>query len=133
MNDPQTLDYYSQLIKFKDGREPYIIFEAPLPPANRKILHALSHYLGLHHVASGEGDARYLQILREKPVNPPKNLLNAHMYDERRALARAATVDFSEIRPNDGNYYPTLEVKHRTFLAYQALQEATTISTVLEV
>lgn len=120
MNDPQTLEYYGQLLKFKDGQDTYITFEAPLPPEKRKILHSLSHFLGLHHIAHGNGDGRFLQILKQKPdpSYQPKLLqhTSTHGYDERRALARAATVDFSEIRPNDASYYPTLRNQASDYL-----------------
>jgi hypothetical protein len=109
MNDPQTLEYYSKLLVFKDAPDRKVmVFPSPLSPANRKILHALSHYLGLHHAAVGSGESRHIQIFKEKPNQPNTPDLQGTGYTDlhRRGLMRAATIDFGEAR--EGNFYHNL-------------------------
>jgi hypothetical protein len=101
MNDPQTLEYYSKLLVFKDAPDRKVmVFPSHLSAANRKILHALSHYLGLHHVAVGSGESRHIQIFKEKQNQPnTPDLQNPNYNDlQRRGLMRAATIDFGEAR-----------------------------------
>jgi hypothetical protein len=110
MNDPATLGYYSELLKFKDSESKVIQFDAPLPPEQRKVLHTLAQHLGLQHHSMGDGDARFMQITKTKMMMPQAQntqLINNTIYDERRSLTRAATTEFGAGRANE-SFYPSL-------------------------
>lgn len=113
MNDPQTLEYYGQLLVFKDDpNRKVLIFNPPLSPANRKVLHSLAHHLGLHHAAVGTGESRHLQIFKEKPINASTPDLQSPNYAyndmQRRGLNRAATIDFADPQVRETGHYHTL-------------------------
>lgn len=106
LNDPTTLGYYNELMLFKntESRET-LIFPSSIPPPDRRIIHILAHNMGLEHRSEGQGEARYVQILKRgaahtPPVPQPQNQFIS--YDSRRQLNRAATIDFSETREAGG-------------------------------
>ncbi|KAF4626267.1 hypothetical protein G7Y89_g11894 [Cudoniella acicularis] len=110
MNDPVTLDFYSQLMLFKsDTNREILIFPSTVPPAERRIIHTLAHNMSLEHRSEGVGDGRCVQIFktRQSAISPPVPQLPQTYYNEsrRRSLNRAATIDFSEARANDPSYY----------------------------
>ena len=114
MNDPQTLDYYSQLLLFRDdlGKEA-LIFSSNLTPQQRRIVHTLAHLMQLAHVSRGNGDQRQVHVFRAPPgsnISPPiPQLPTLHGDVARgRVLNRAATTDFSEARCSDPGMYNTL-------------------------
>lgn len=112
MNDPQTLDYYSKLLVFKDDKSRKVmVFPAPISPTNRKIIHSLAHHLGLEHQAVGAGDARHVQIFKEKPTSSVMDLQTTnYSYNDsaRRGLNRAATIDFAEAGVRETSQFHTL-------------------------
>lgn len=121
MNDPQTLEYYSKLLVFKDDpNRKVLIFNPPLSPASRKVLHSLSHYLGLHHSAIGTGESRHMQIFKEKPSTGNTADLQSPNYSytdtSRRGLNRAATIDFSDAGVRETGHYHTLRTQNSNLL-----------------
>lgn len=108
MNDPQTLEFYTQLRGFRDDpdREAYI-FPANLGPTERRIIHTLAHNLGLGHASHGNGEQRQVHIYRAGPVSrtsPTNNSMSGAFQGHpplSRNLSRAATTDFNEGRQND--------------------------------
>jgi hypothetical protein len=121
MNDPQTLEYYGKLLVFKDDpNRKVLIFSPPLSPANRKVLHSLSHYLGLHHAAVGTGESRHIQVFKEKPNNATTPDLQSPNYSytdpSRRGLNRAATIDFSDSGVRETGHYHTLRTQNSNLL-----------------
>lgn len=108
MNDPQTLEFYTQLRLFRDDpdREAFI-FPPTLGPTERRIVHTLAHNLGLGHASHGNGDQRQVHIYRAGPAGKPSPTNNSMSgafqgHDSlRRNLSRAATTDFNETRQND--------------------------------
>ena len=112
LNDPQTLGFYSQLLLFRDdaSRE-NLIFPSNLPPPSRRIIHTLAHHMGLSHLSRGNGDQRQVHVFRPQNSNtsPPMPQGSAiHGDPNRRALNRAATIDFNEARSSDTGMYNTL-------------------------
>jgi hypothetical protein len=121
MNDPTTLDFYSRLLVFKDDvTRKVMTFPPSLSPEQRKVLHALSHYLGLEHTAVGSGEARHIQITKEKQVKITTPDLSAANYSyndsSRRALNRAATIDFAESGVRETGHYHTLRAQNSNLL-----------------
>jgi hypothetical protein len=121
MNDPQTLEYYGKLLVFKDDpNRKVLIFNPPLSPASRKVLHSLSHYLGLHHAAVGTGESRHMQIFKEKPPTTTTADLQSPSYSytdtSRRGLNRAATIDFSDAGVRETGHYHTLRTQTSNLL-----------------
>lgn len=120
MNDPQTLEFYGKLLVFKDDpNRKVMVFPAPISPAHRKILHSLSHHLGLHHQAVGSGESRHLQIFKEKPANMTTDLQSpnySYTDSSRRGLNRAATIDFSESGVRETGHYHTLRNQNSSLL-----------------
>ncbi|CAK3836348.1 RNA-binding PIN4 [Lecanosticta acicola] len=108
LNDPQALQYYSKLLLFKeDTARDMLIFSPTLSPPERRIVHTLAHHMGLGHMSKGEADRRAVHVYKEgrQRLSPPMpSLPNLHNGDQRRALNRAATTDFSDVRANE-NYY----------------------------
>lgn len=114
MNEPQTLEFYTQLVMFKsDFSKESLIFPAYLTPEQRRTVHTLAHQLGLGHVSRGEGGARQVHVTRAQsgsnvsPPNPTLSTINASDA-ARRGLNRAATIDFGEQRGSDHSHFNTL-------------------------
>ena len=104
LNDPQVLQFYSQLLLFKeDASRDTMSFPSTLTPQQRRIVHTLSHQMGLMHISKGTGEQRQVHIIRthEMPnLSPPVSQLSAQD-SQRRALSRAATTDFSDVRGSE--------------------------------
>ena len=108
MNDKQTLDFYTQIVMFKnDFSREVLIFPPTLEPGHRRTVHTLAHHMGLMHASSGNGDQRQVHIYRLKPnhnASPPNPALSGNFPGSdasRRGLNRAATTDFNEARRFD--------------------------------
>lgn len=115
MNDPQTLDYYTQLTIFKNSTEPEtLIFSPDIDPQHRRTIHTLAHHMGLLHTSHGVGDQRQVHVARPPPgsnTSPPgASLPGAYQNtkDMRQTLGRASTADFHEGRQYDNHGYSTL-------------------------
>lgn len=108
LNDTQTLQYYSQMLLFKeDTARDSIIFPSNLTPSQRRTVHTLAHNMGLAHASRGSGDQRQVQVFKVAAgtnVSPPlQPIPPAGQSDSsRRGLNRAATIDFSEARNENG-------------------------------
>ncbi|KAI0180733.1 hypothetical protein GGR52DRAFT_577513 [Hypoxylon sp. FL1284] len=120
LNDPTTLEFYTQLTIFKNdpAREVHI-FSPDIIPEQRRLIHILAHNMGLEHKSVGEADRRQIQIMKRPPNSPPMHaqaqLPNVSWEDHRRGLSRAATFDFAESRIGSSAYHalrqnPTLEL-----------------------
>ncbi|KAI1736420.1 hypothetical protein F4680DRAFT_261183 [Xylaria scruposa] len=121
LNDPATLEFYTQLTIFKNdpSREVHI-FSPDIAPEQRRQIHILAHNMGLEHRSVGEADRRQIQIMKRPENSPPVNaqsqLTNVSWEDHRRGLSRAATFDFAESRIGSSAYHslgrqnPTLEL-----------------------
>ncbi|KAI9671165.1 MAG: hypothetical protein M1817_003672 [Caeruleum heppii] len=116
LNDPQTLQFYSQLLLFRDdlSREA-LIFPTTLTPAQRRTVHTLAHHMALAHVSRGNGEQRQVHVFRVPQsgsnMSPPIPQGQSSTYgndSHRRVLNRAATTDFSEARGSDPGLYGTL-------------------------
>ncbi|KAM3527092.1 hypothetical protein NHJ13051_003133 [Beauveria bassiana] len=124
LNDPQTLDFYTELVMFRrdDSRE-ILVFPPGIAPEHRRSIHILAHHMGLEHQSMGEAESRQLTVLKSQQPSPtpnihsaPSNSLDVH----KRGLSRAATFDFAadrESRAVSNNYShvngrqgPTLEL-----------------------
>lgn len=98
LNDPQTLEFYTELVMFRrdDSRE-ILVFPPGIAPEHRRSIHILAHHMGLEHQSIGEADSRQLTVLKRQQPSPtanvhvPANGLDAH----KRGLSRAATFDFA--------------------------------------
>ncbi|KAF2005500.1 hypothetical protein P154DRAFT_339291 [Amniculicola lignicola CBS 123094] len=110
LNDPQVLQFYSQLLLFKEGPDrDSMTFPSTLAPAQRRIVHTLAHQLSLAHVSKGTGEQRQVHIFKvhDNPnLSPPMPQLPSghHTEQPRRGLNRAATTDFSDVRASEGFY-----------------------------
>ncbi|KAF2263931.1 hypothetical protein CC78DRAFT_263563 [Lojkania enalia] len=110
LNDPQVLQFYSQLLLFKESADrESMTFPPSLSPSQRRIIHTLSHQLGLAHVSKGQGEQRAVHIFKvhDNPnISPPMPQLpmNSGTEQPRRGLNRAATTDFSDVRASEGFY-----------------------------
>ncbi|KAL5121765.1 Peptidyl-prolyl cis-trans isomerase pin4 [Pleosporales sp. CAS-2024a] len=109
LNDPQVLQFYSQLLIFKeDPSRDQMNFPPTLAPPQRRIIHTLAHQLALAHVSKGTGEQRQVHIFKlhdNQGLSPPMPQMSmSHSSDQpgRRGLNRAATTDFSDVR--DGFY-----------------------------
>ncbi|EON66591.1 hypothetical protein W97_05837 [Coniosporium apollinis CBS 100218] len=114
LNDPQTLQFYSQLLLFReDHSRDVLAFPATLSPAQRRIVHTIAHQFNLLHMSRGSGDQRAVHIYRTEGAlgnsSPPiPQIPTGYAGDtQRRALNRAATTDFSDVRASEG-FYGTL-------------------------
>ncbi|EOD51473.1 hypothetical protein GTA08_BOTSDO09364 [Neofusicoccum parvum] len=59
MNDPQVLQFYSQLLLFKeDPNRDVLVFPSTLTPSQRRVCHTIAHQMGLSHNSKGMGDQR---------------------------------------------------------------------------
>ncbi|KAI1856319.1 uncharacterized protein JN550_013850 [Neoarthrinium moseri] len=122
LNNPDTLEFYTQLTIFKNdpSRESYI-FSPDIAPEQRRQIHILAHNMGLEHHSIGEHDRRQLQITKKSQSSPTGHVQqqlppNVSWEDHRRGLSRAATFDFAESRIGAGAYHtlgregPTLQL-----------------------
>ena len=123
LNDPTVLEFYTKLALFKaDPSRETTTMPPTLTPAQRRIVHTLAHKMGLAHVSKGNGEQRSVHIFRvhgDGPnMSPPvQQLPNSHPTDtHRRALNRAATTDFAEVR-GDG-FYGTLRGQSSGLLGF---------------
>ncbi|OAA69864.1 R3H domain protein [Cordyceps fumosorosea ARSEF 2679] len=124
LNDPQTLDFYTELAMFRrdDSRE-ILVFPPGIAPEHRRSIHILAHHMGLEHQSIGEAESRQLTVLKRQQPSPtanihaaPANSLDVH----KRGLSRAATFDFAADRDSravsnnyshiTGRQGPTLEL-----------------------
>lgn len=116
LNDPQVLQYYSKLLLFKeDTARDLIVFPPSLSPPERRIVHTLAHHMGLGHTSKGEADHRAVHVFKEgsRPrLSPPMPTFPHLQADNRRALNRSATTDFSDVRANE-NYYGSSNLRHQ--------------------
>jgi hypothetical protein len=106
LNDPQVLQFYSQMLLFKETAErESMTFPSTLAPSQRRIVHTLAHQLALAHVSKGEGEQRQVHIFKvhnNPNLSPPMPQMPAEQ--PRRGLNRAATTDFSDVRASEGFY-----------------------------
>lgn len=124
LNDPQTLEFYTELVMFRrdDSRE-ILVFPPGISPEHRRSIHILAHHMGLEHQSIGEADSRQLTVLKRQQPSPTANMQNqpANSLDvHKKGLSRAATFDFGGDRDsrNASNNYshmmgrqgPTLEL-----------------------
>ncbi|KAF2738536.1 hypothetical protein EJ04DRAFT_39980 [Polyplosphaeria fusca] len=103
LNDPQVLQFYSQMLIFKESPErESMTFPSSLVPSQRRIIHTLAHQLGLAHVSKGSGEQRQVHIFKvhDNPnLSPPMPQMPQMPTEQpRRGLNRAATTDFSDVR-----------------------------------
>jgi hypothetical protein len=121
LNDPTTLEFYTELTLFKsDPKREVYIFSTDISPEQRRQIHILAHNMGLEHRSVGEADRRQIQIMKRPENSPPVHaqpqLPNVSWEDHRRGLSRAATFDFAESRMGSSAYHtlgrqnPTLEL-----------------------
>ncbi|KAJ5908690.1 hypothetical protein N7495_001372 [Penicillium taxi] len=123
LNDSTTLNFYSQLLLFKeDTARDSFIFASNLTPSQRRTVHTLAHNMGLAHASRGSGEQRQVQVFKVAAgsnVSPPLSAIPpAGQSDNgRRGLNRAATIDFSEAR-NEGapGAFNTLRGQTSSFL-----------------
>ena len=111
LNDPQVLQFYSQLLLFKEAPDrDSMTFPPNLAPPQRRIIHTLAHQLDLAHVSKGSGDTRQVHIFKvhnNQGLSPPMpQMPTSHPTEQpgRRGLNRAATTDFSDVRASEGFY-----------------------------
>ncbi|EMR69377.1 putative r3h domain-containing protein [Eutypa lata UCREL1] len=121
LNDPTTLEFYTQLTLFKNDHSREVhIFSPDVAPEQRRQIHILAHNMGLEHRSVGEADRRQIQIMKRAQNSPPVHtqaqLPSVSWEDHRRGLSRAATFDFTESRIGSSAYHalgrqgPTLEL-----------------------
>ncbi|CAJ2512121.1 Uu.00g077460.m01.CDS01 [Anthostomella pinea] len=122
LNDPATLEFYTQLTIFKNDQSREVhIFPPDVAPEQRRQIHILAHNMGLEHRSVGEADRRQIQVMKRPQNSPPAHvqnqLPNVSWEDHRRGLSRAATIDFAESRMASSAYHtlgrqggPTLEL-----------------------
>ncbi|TVY84918.1 RNA-binding post-transcriptional regulator cip2 [Lachnellula suecica] len=108
MNDPFTLESYTELRAFKkDETSDIKVFSAAHTPEERRILHVLAHQQGLQHRSEGPAGSRSIAIYKQQsaiaPIAVPQQ--QNHYNDSRRVITRAATVDFAEARASNDHYY----------------------------
>lgn len=112
MNDPKTLEFYTEMMMFRrDPTREILIFPPTLEPPHRRIVHTLAHHMGLSHTSRGSGDQRQVHIHRPAPgtnVSPPLPGPFGPNDGLRQSLGRSSTADFSEGRPYDGPAFNTL-------------------------
>ncbi|KAJ3503178.1 hypothetical protein NM208_g16570 [Fusarium decemcellulare] len=102
LNDPQTLEFYTELVMFRrdDSRE-ILVFPPGIAPEHRRSIHILAHHMGLEHQSIGEAESRQLTVLKRQQPSPTANIHNqpATSLDmHKRGLSRAATFDFAADR-----------------------------------
>ncbi|EUC44131.1 hypothetical protein COCMIDRAFT_99032 [Bipolaris oryzae ATCC 44560] len=109
LNDPQSLQFYTQLLLFKEAKDrDSMTFPANLAPLQRRTIHTLAHQLGLAHISKGTGDQRQVHIFKvydTQGLSPPMPQMASNPLEQpRRNLNRAATTDFSDVRAEGGFY-----------------------------
>jgi R3H domain/RNA recognition motif. (a.k.a. RRM, RBD, or RNP domain) len=101
-NDPMNLVLYTELVLFKRDflRGDVMILPSTLTPAQRRVAHTIAHSLHLVHVSKGSGDDRAVHVYRtaEASASPPLGDMGNTNDHHRRALARSATTDLSDVR-----------------------------------
>lgn len=121
LNDPAVLQFYSKLLLFKeDTNRNLIVLPTTLSPPERRIVHTLAHHMGLGHASKGEADRRAVHVFKEDPrarVSPPMPQFSA-LRSEGRALNRAATTDFSDVRGGDHYYSQPMRHQGSGYLGY---------------
>ena len=114
LNDPQTLQFYSQLLLFRDDlSRDALIFPSTLSPAQRRVVHTLAHHMVLAHVSRGTGEQRQVHVYRAPANNLTSSVpaipTTVHPVEsQRRGLNRAATMDFTDARGSDPGAYSTI-------------------------
>ena len=108
LNDPTTLSYFSDLNLFThDSSRDTLVFPAGMPPKERRDIHEMAQGMGLYHRSDGNGDNRHVIISKNKnTITPQVQPTPTYSWnsENRRGLARAATIDFSEARESGGHY-----------------------------
>lgn len=109
LNDPEALQFYSKILIFKeDPNRDVLVFPPTLSPPQRRIVHTLAHHMGLAHMSKGEAAQRSVHVFKEQPrqqrLSPPMPQIQNLQNEQRRALNRAATTDFSDVRGGE-NFY----------------------------
>ncbi|KAF2750267.1 hypothetical protein M011DRAFT_397146 [Sporormia fimetaria CBS 119925] len=121
LNDPQVLQFYTQLVVFKETAErDSMTFPPTLTPQQRRIIHTLAHQLQLMHVSKGTSDQRQVHIFKVHDSNinlspPLQHMVQSHTEQPRRGLNRAATTDFSDVRASEG-FYQAFGTRHASGL-----------------
>lgn len=111
LNDPQTLQFYNELLVFKsDTAREMLIFPSTLSATHRRIVHTLCHMMNLGHQSTGSGDQRQVYVQKTtgpgSSVSPPLQQSSMLAPDpSRRTLNRSATTDFSEARALETNLF----------------------------
>ena len=113
LNDHTTLGFYTELLLFnKDLSREALIFPTSVTPAQRRTIHTLAHHMGLGHISNGDDERRQVHVFRVPQgsnLSPPIPQVAAiHAADSRRALNRAATIDFNEVKNTGNGAYNTL-------------------------
>ena len=87
-----------------------LIFPSSLTPTQRRIVHTIAHHMQLGHVSRGNGEQRQVHVFRPNRPSPPMGgVPSIHGGDpSRRALNRAATIDFNEARASEQSNYGVL-------------------------
>jgi RNA recognition motif-containing protein len=101
-NDPETLEFYTQLALFKrdDTREIHI-FPVTVTPSQRRTIHVLAQHLGMWHESVGNGDSRQVHVSKvstRSHVGRSATAMSSTSMDPSRSrpLNRAATFDFAD-------------------------------------
>jgi hypothetical protein len=126
LNDPITLQYYTELTLFRrDESREVLIFPPTVSPEERRQIHILAHFMGLEHRSVGEHDSRQIQVFKNEVAPSPtthntSSVASVGLDLHRRGLSRAATYDNigdREPRITTNSYshsnlrgHPTLEV-----------------------
>jgi hypothetical protein len=103
MNDPRTLELYSELFMFqRDTSREILIFPPTLDPQERRTVHTLAHNMGLQHGSRGTGEQRQVHIFRVAAGNnvSPPALSGAFASNDglRQTLGRSSTGDIAHDR-----------------------------------
>lgn len=119
LNDPKALSFYTRLVIFKeDPQRDSVVFPATLEPAERRIVHTLAHHMGLGHASKTQPDGgRAVHVYKDpNRLSPPIPQISALQGEQRRALNRAATTDFSDYKAQEGFYNAGLRNQNSGFL-----------------
>jgi len=126
LNDPQVLQFYSQLLLFKESADRETMsFPSTLTPQQRRIVHTLAHQLQLNHISKGTNEQRQVHIFKvhDNPnLSPPMpQITQSHGSEQpgRRGLNRAATTDFSDVRASEGFFHAFGRQASANFLGFQ--------------
>jgi hypothetical protein len=111
------------LLLFRDdhSREA-LIFPPTLSPQQRRIVHTLAHHMGLAHISRGNGESRQVHVFRapqgQTPNISPPSIPTVHPVEnhQRRGLARATTMDFTDTRSESAAMYSNLGRQNSTLL-----------------